>query len=494
MDNYQESRQFSLFMCLLFVASASLLILHHEMWRDEIQAWLLIRDASSFREVLGHLKNELHPFLWYALVYPLKFLVQSPETMKPLHLFIGCTTVYIFCRYAPFSRLNKLFFVFGYFPFFEYGIIARNYSLVLLLSVLLASMYASERASPTIISKTRLYGITAGLFLICQTHLYGIIVGGIFSILIAWDVILKGERRKLFALLGFLGGVTIFLVQIFPPTNYYTPSFGWDHKVLRMQLALLSVWRGFFPFPAPFLHFWNSNILDISRFLYYLQHLLAFFALLGSIAFVLTLRELRSAVFYCVGAFSILSAIYVTGMLGIRFPGFIFIIFILALWIGYSLKGSVCRSKVISVLLLIHVAATSVAYYYDMKYPFSAAKQAAGFITNLRLRNPVIVGYVDATTMSLAGYLNTQIYYPQADRFGSFLTWDETRLVVLSTCEIIRKAGEVRTKTKRPVLVVLSYMPKENECRYTSGFSFTLLGWFPTSIVATEVYSIWLIQ
>lgn len=148
----------------------------------------------------------------------------------------------------------------------------------------------------------------------------------------------------------------------------------------------------------------------------------------------------------------------------------------------------------ISVLLLIHVAATSVAYYYDMKYPFSAAKQAAGFITNLRLRNPVIVGYVDATTMSLAGYLNTQIYYPQADRFGSFLTWDETRLVVLSTCEIIRKAGEVRTKTKRPVLVVLSYMPKENECRYTSGFSFTLLGWFPTSIVATEVYSIWLIQ
>jgi len=493
MNNYRENRQFSLFMCLIFVASAALLMPRHEMWRDEMQAWLLIRDVGSFWELLGHLKNELHPFLWYALLYPLKFVTRNPEIMKPLHLLIASTAVYIFCRNAPFSRLNKQLFIFGYFPFFEYGVIARDYALVLLFSFLLALLYTAERANPAF-SKSRLYVLTAVFFLICQTHLLGIMIGGAFSFLIAWDVFIKGERKKLLPLFGFLGGLITFLVQIFPPTNYYTPSFGCDHNFSRMQLALLSIWRGFFPFPVPFLHFWNSNVLDASQFLVHLQHFLAFFVLLGSFAFVMTLREIRSALFYCVGAFSILSAIYITTVLGIRFPGFIFIFFILALWIGYGLKGSVCRSRVISVLLLIHVAATSVAYYYDMKYPFSAAKQTARFIANLRLRNPVIVGYVDDTTMSLAGYLNTQIYYPQADRFGSFLTWDETSLVALSTCEIIRKAGEVRTKTKRPVLVVLNYMPKEEECRRTSVSSFTLLGWFPTAIVANEVYSIWLIQ
>jgi hypothetical protein len=493
MENHREDRQFSLFMCLIFVAAAALLIVRHEMWRDEIQAWLLVRDVGSFWELLSRLKNELHPFLWYTLLYPLKFVTRNPEIMKPLHLLIASTTVFFFCRNAPFSRLNKLLFIFGYFPFFEYGIIARDYSLILLFSVLLALMYTSELVSPTN-SKTRLYGITAILFLICQTHLFGIIMGGIFAFLLARDAFLRGERRKLLPLLGFLVGVSIFIVQILPPTNYFTSSFGFGHNVLRIQLALLSVWRGFFPFPVPFLHFWNTNILDISQFLYYSQHLLAIFVLLGSIAFVLTLRELRPTLFYTVGSFSILCAIYVTGVLGIRFPGFIFIIFILALWIGYGSKGSVCRSKVISLLLLIHVAATSVAYYYDMKYPFSAAKQTARLITDLRLRDPIIVGYEDVLTSPVAGYLNAQIYYPQANSFGSFITWDKTSLVKLTTCEIIGRAVEMKTRTKRPVVVVFNYMPKEEKCMHFSGYSFSLVGYFSTAIVANEVYSIWIIQ
>jgi hypothetical protein len=475
----------------MFAAAAALLIARHEMWRDEIQTWLLIRDVGSFKELLSHLKNELHPFLWYALLYPLKFVTRNPEIIKPLHLLIASTTVYLFCRNAPFSRLNKLLFIFGYFPFFEYAIIARDYSLILLFSVLLSLMYTSDLASPDI-SKTRLYRMTVVIFFICQTHLLGIIVGGVFAFLIAWDVFWKGERRKLLPLFGFLAGASIFIVQIFPPTCYYTQTFGFTHNFLRMQLALLSVWRGFFPLPVPFLHFWNSNILDISRFLYYLQHFLAFFVLLGSIAFVLTLKELRSALFYCLGAISILSAIYVTGKLGIRFPGIIFIIFILALWIGYGKKGDVCRSKVISLLLLIHVAAASISYYYDMKYPFSAAKQTAKFIENLRLRDPIIVAYADAATSPIAGYLNDRIYYAQANRFGSFITWDKTSLVYLTTCEIFGKALELRTKTRRPVLVVLNYMPREEACWRAGGSPFALIGWFPTAIVANEVYSIWI--
>jgi len=493
MSNCQESRQFSLFMCLIFVASAALLMLRHEMWRDEIQTWLLIRDVGSFREILSHLKYELHPFLWYTLVYPLKFITKNPEIMKPLHLLIACTSVYLFCRYAPFSRLNKIFFIFGYFPFFEYGVISRNYSLVLLFSFLLASMYAANKGSSTF-SKARLYGLTAGLFLICQTHLFGIIIGGAFSFLLAWDVFLKGERRKLLPLLGFLGGVIIFLVQIFPPTNYYTTLFGFKHIILRMQLALLSVWRGFLPFPVPFLHFWNSNVLDASLFLIHLQHLLAFFVLLASIAFVLTLKERRCVFFYCVGIILFLSVIYITAYLTIRFYGFIFIIFIVSLWLGYGSKGEVCRSKLISMLLLIHVAATSIAYYYDMKYPFSAAKEAAGFIKSLGYRDLIIVGYEQAHLNPLAGYLNSKIYYPQANRFGSFIIWDKTSLVELNTCEIIKKAGELKNKTKKPVLVVLNYMPKKEELICNSGPPFTLLGWTPAAIVANETYSIWLIQ
>jgi len=493
MENYQESRQFSLFMCLIFAALAAFLIVRHEMWRDEIQTWLLVRDVGSFGELLSHLKNELHPFLWYALVYPLKFITKNPEIIKPLHLLIGCTTVYLFCRYAPFSRLNKLLFIFGYFPFFEYGVIARDYALVLLFSFLLALLYVEERTNPAR-GKARSYILTAVLFLICQTHLLGVVIGGAFSFLIAWDVLMKGERKKVFPLFGFLGGVIIFFVQVWPPSNYYTPSFAFDPHVMRMQVALVSIWRGFFSLPVPYLHFWNSNILDVNRYLFYLQYLFAILVLVGSIMFIRIFREIQVTLFYCVGVFLIVSLIYFTGNMAIRFHGFIFIFFILTLWIGYALKGSICKSRVISLLLIIHVVATSVAYYYDMKYPFSAAKQAARFITSLGFHDPVIVGYVDAPVSSLAGYLNTQIYYPQANRFGSFITWDKTSLVELNTCEIIRKAGQVRNRTKKPVLIVLNYMPKKEDFICTSGPSFTFLGWTPTAIVMNETYSIWLIQ
>ena len=494
MSNCRESRQFSLFMCLIFVASAALLMRRHEMWRDEIQTWLLIRDVGSFREILSYLKYELHPFLWYTLVYPLKFITKNPEIMKPLHLLIACTSVYLFCSYAPFSRLNKIFFIFGYFPFFEYGVISRNYSLVLLFSFLLASIYAENKGSSTF-SKARLYGLTAGLFLICQTHLWGIVIGSAFSFLIALDVFIKGERKKLIPLFGFLGGVIIFFVQIWPPSNLSAPAFVLDQDiVVRLKVMLLSLWRGFSPLPIPFLHFWNSNILDINKYLFYLQHLLALLVLIGSIAFVLTLKARRYVFFYCVGIILFLSVIYITAYLTIRFYGFIFIIFIVTLWLGYGSRGDVCKSRLISMLLLIHVAATSIAYYYDMKYPFSAAKEAAVFIKSFGCRDFIIVGYKESHVSSLAGYLNSKIYYSQANRFGSFITWDKTSLVVLNTCEIMRQAGGLKNKSKKPVLVVLSYMPKKEELICKSGPPFTLLRWSPPTIVANETYSIWLIQ
>ena len=95
---------------------------------------------------------------------------------------------------------------------------------------------------------------------------------------------------------------------------------------------------------------------------------------------------------------------------------------------------------------------------------------------------------------SLAGYLNSQIYYPQANRFGSFITWDKTSLVRFNTYEIMRRAEEIKNITGNPVLVVLNYMPKEKDFIFNSGLSFTFLGCEPTAIVANEIYSIWIIQ
>ena len=493
MEQYQENRQFSLLMCLIFVALASVLSFYHEMWRDEILTWLLIKNVGSLKDLFIQLQNELHPFLWYALVYPLKFVARNPEIMKPLHLLIASVTVYIFYRNAPFSRLNKLLFIFGYFPFFEYGIITRNYSLILLFAVLLTVMYISQETVPSA-RKAKLLGLTIGIFLICQTHLFGVLIGGIFAFLIGRDVFLKREKIKLLPLIGFLCGVIIFLVQIWPLSNWQTSSFGIWRGLDGILLALQSVWRGFFPLPIPNLHFWNTNILDINNFFFNAQYPLGLFVLLGSIGLIITLKELKAVLFYCIGAFLCLSFIYFTSYHQIRFFGIIFMLFVLSLWIGYGLKGKLCNSRLLSLLLLFHVIATSVAFYYDMKYPFSASKNVAGFIKSLEHKDFIIVGHRDTPVSPLAAYLNSEIYYVQEDRFGSFYTWSKTRLINLKFCEVVQKAKRVRDVTGKPVLLVLNYFPRKEEFMCTFEYSLSLIGRFSTSIVASESYSIWIMR
>ena len=106
---------------------------HHEMWRDEIQAWLLARDSTSVFDLLANMKYEGHPPLWHLCLMPLTRITHSPIIMQVFHLLIAATTVFLFTRYAPFHWIHKFLFAFGYFALYEYAIIARNYALGLLL-------------------------------------------------------------------------------------------------------------------------------------------------------------------------------------------------------------------------------------------------------------------------------------------------------------------------------------------------------------------------
>jgi hypothetical protein len=40
-----------------------LLLAHHEMWRNELQAWLLARDSDSLAELWRNTRYEEHPLL-----------------------------------------------------------------------------------------------------------------------------------------------------------------------------------------------------------------------------------------------------------------------------------------------------------------------------------------------------------------------------------------------------------------------------------------------
>ena len=111
------------------------------MWRDEIQAWLLTRDSASVFELFANMKYEGHPALWHLFLMPLSRITASPIIMQVFHLLIAATTVFLFVRFAPFNKIQKVLFSFGYFALYEYAIVARNYAIGVLLITIFCVLY-----------------------------------------------------------------------------------------------------------------------------------------------------------------------------------------------------------------------------------------------------------------------------------------------------------------------------------------------------------------
>ncbi len=90
---------------------------------------MISRDSSSISQLLANARFEAHPALWYLCLFALSRFTHAPEAMQVLNLLIGAGAVLLLARFSPFTSLQKILFAFGYFPFFEYGAISRDYQL-----------------------------------------------------------------------------------------------------------------------------------------------------------------------------------------------------------------------------------------------------------------------------------------------------------------------------------------------------------------------------
>ncbi|MUL38781.1 hypothetical protein [Gloeocapsopsis dulcis] len=114
--------------CLFFLVSL-IGILNHEMWLDELQAWLIAKDSTSLVDLFHNLRYEGHSGLWHINLYLISRFTQNPTAMQFFHLSIATASVYIFVRFAPFTRLQKILFSFGYFPFTSTTLLAETMAL-----------------------------------------------------------------------------------------------------------------------------------------------------------------------------------------------------------------------------------------------------------------------------------------------------------------------------------------------------------------------------
>lgn len=437
-DSVRDERLFATVVTVLFFLVTIPVMLHHEMWRDEVQAWLLARDSASLSDLFHALRYEGHPALWYLILRPIARAVGDPRWIQPFALALSGCSVYVFARCAPFSRLIRALFAFGYFVVYGYTIVARSYGLGLTLAVVLCVLLARKKRS------YRLAAVV--MFLLANTSVYGsmLVAACMFAIFVdamvgAGSDVARSVRLRRVVLPIVIGGAGVLLaaIQIRPArdNSFVGPGLAGSHRAQQFSpaarpfVALAPIWRGYVPIPRleETSDIWWANFLvDRSRKGAVLAGVLS---IVGVVLLALLMRRSAFALSFYLSAtcILILFSILVYGG-SLYHHGYFFLAAIMALWfaaapvarIGVdeqrlassaSLRWLDGRAQLaIVALLALQAVGGAFRLVGDYLVPFSDSQAAANYIRSHDLERSRIVGYPGFNAVTVGAYLGRPIF------------------------------------------------------------------------------------
>lgn len=157
---------------LVYVLAVAGLVILHEPWRDEADAWLVARDASlpELFALTGHMGT---PALWYLLLAPLAKLGVPYVAMNILNGALAAGAVALVLWRAPVSLPTATLLAFSYPLLFEYAVVARGYALTCLLLFLAAAFWSCRFERPWLVVLT--------LGLMAQVNVHGLLFAGVLG-------------------------------------------------------------------------------------------------------------------------------------------------------------------------------------------------------------------------------------------------------------------------------------------------------------------------
>jgi hypothetical protein len=450
----------------IYAAALGAVVSRHEMWRDEVQAWLFARDSSSPLALLHNMRYEGHPPLWHLLLWPIAQFSTDPVWMQVVHVAIATTTAFLVFRFAPFSWPIRILLVSGYFFSFEWAVLARNYALVAMFTIAFCVLYARRWTS--------LVGLGAVLGFLSLSHANGLLIALALGFTLTCEFIVSYVRKTgaeqhvapfaagvVLAALGMAAAV----LQSMPPPDAgggHSANLSWRYSSARSLAG--AVVDGYLPVPFDKRNFWNTNRflgqdsykapqpLRIPR-----ERLLpAGLALLAFGALLLAGRPWMLVPFF-LGTFAQLAFAHLFFFGHTRHHGMLFLMLVASLWMSFAPSPSASndnradesdagtaahstgriaglwerhRMHAFAALLVLHVWGATIAIRTDWAETFSQAKDTARWLGQQfgDLDSVVFIGDRSPVASSVVGYLGLeQMYYPDRSAFGSYLIYDERR-------------------------------------------------------------------
>ncbi len=417
---------------ILFIYAVLLFtgITYHEMWMDESHHWLVARESDSLADLIHNYRYDGHPVLWILIMYCYSWFSETSVGMQYLHGVISlvCTAMVLFK--APFARTFAFAWVLSYFSLYEYGVLSRNYSLLMLFSFSLPIAWKTRRKHPW------LPWLILGF--ISNTHLFGLIFSVAFVIVCIVRRLVNNQRSDSHSIYGYsiyilLLGLSIYF--IIPPNDHPSASVAsLDIAFDSVADTLMLFFKALVPIPDVTSQFsWNTNLLTTTLKMWVAP--LAISSWLLPLLFQWRHRWLVW-VWY-------LSALLITGFFlvttlnsGVRYGGILIIILLVLKWID-SLEVNIPNPKhqlsknrtllqvvIISILMTVQVCSAGYHIYQDINSPFSTTKDISQFIEREELDHIPVLSNAFCNCISYNNYTDRPIYFLNVASSMSFCKWE----------------------------------------------------------------------
>lgn len=345
----------------------------HQPWSDEAWAWILTKEFH-FGNILETIHVEGHFFVWYLMLLPFaKLNIAYPYSMLIINWLCCFGAIIVLWKYSNFNNFLK-FIICLSFPFLSYyPIVARCYSVGILLLFLLCALYKDKLKHPVI------YSIL--IFFCANTSVMALIGAFFFGLIFAYELI-KEKKPKDLKICSCIGAFTILvlLVQIIGVSkSTLNPD-----KIVGLDLQNLL---------TPFIFSeWINAIL-----------LLVF----GVIFFKALYKDKRSLIFLA-GTYSLLLYIFNCWYLGDFWHYYFFYFYlIIACWIFlYNENIDIKSKKNVIICLTIISSFLIFDYRYEPRVFNSQSKVLASYVKEHKSDRQIFINSVFAMVLPYIDYKN----------------------------------------------------------------------------------------
>ncbi|MCK8060019.1 MULTISPECIES: hypothetical protein [unclassified Fusibacter] len=409
-----KTKQYILsFSFIIFITLTFILILNHEPWADEAQAWLLSQDLSIGQLLFHQLRYEGSPGLWHLTLHVLSSQDLPYLSMNLISGFFGVLSAFLIYRYSPFPFYVKVLLPFTYFIFYQYSIVARSYSMIVPLLFTLAILHPNRH------SKSLQYSIL--LCLLANVSLHGSLISLALFMVFLYELFMINHKSitavielhwKSIVLFSFMASYLV--IFLYPSDDVILGTVIRLNPLRSVVILLLSLVDSL-----------GSNLwLMVSRpdTTSTIQLLKTALGLCASLNFVyLSMRFFwRSrTLHYLLFPFLLLYLLFTFKHVQFWHIGIITVLWIFVMWISLNTKqNSVPNKNAVSIktinlsfflIMSIQLIWSFNAIQYDMGNSYSASKDMANYIKETIPANSELYGssYYE---ISLLPYFERNIY------------------------------------------------------------------------------------